>query len=203
MSVLINFKICDNSKDCSGIEVCPTKALSWDEKKKSIAIDNGKCISCGKCETACPIDAIKVAKTESEYKKIKLEIDSDPRRVSDLFVDRYGAVSVSPAFLIPKERFDVQMLESTKLAAAEFFSSKSIRCLLNSITVKDLIGDMDVKYRKIMLKEDDELAKKYNVKELPAMLFFKNGKLIGKVEGYYSVGQTEEMKKKIRNIVKQ
>ena len=36
MSVLINFKICDNAKECSGVEVCPTEALSWNEKKKNI-----------------------------------------------------------------------------------------------------------------------------------------------------------------------
>lgn len=30
MPVLINFKICDNAKDCSGIAVCPTGALSWE-----------------------------------------------------------------------------------------------------------------------------------------------------------------------------
>ena len=40
MSVLINFKICDNAKECGGIEVCPTGALSWDEENETIKIDN-------------------------------------------------------------------------------------------------------------------------------------------------------------------
>ena len=34
MSVLINFKICDNAEVCGGIEVCPTGALSWDEENE-------------------------------------------------------------------------------------------------------------------------------------------------------------------------
>lgn len=42
MAVLVNFKICDNAKECSGIEVCPTQALSWDEKEETIVIDNNK-----------------------------------------------------------------------------------------------------------------------------------------------------------------
>ncbi len=34
MSVLINFKICDNSPDCNGIRDCPTKAFYWDKENK-------------------------------------------------------------------------------------------------------------------------------------------------------------------------
>ena len=47
MPVLINFKICDNAKECNGIEVCPTGALSWNEEDQTIEIDNSKCIECG------------------------------------------------------------------------------------------------------------------------------------------------------------
>ena len=83
MSVLINFKICDNAKECGGIEVCSTGALSWDDKKETIVIDNTKCISCGLCEKACPIGAITVAKTEEEYEKIKKKIDDDPRTIEE------------------------------------------------------------------------------------------------------------------------
>ena len=87
MPVLINWKICDNAKECNGIAVCPTGALFWDEKKKSIGIDNSKCVNCGKCEESCKVEAIHVAKNEEEYKKIKEQIDADPRKRSDLFID--------------------------------------------------------------------------------------------------------------------
>jgi NAD-dependent dihydropyrimidine dehydrogenase PreA subunit len=39
MAVLVNFKICDNAKECGGIEVCPTGALSWDEENETIKIE--------------------------------------------------------------------------------------------------------------------------------------------------------------------
>lgn len=122
MPVLINFKICDNAKECNGIEVCSTGALSWDEKKKTIIIDNSKCISCGKCEEACMVDAIRVAKDEKEYKRIKKEIDQDPRKVSDLFIDRYGGTPIHPAFLIPENKFKVEVFEASKPTAAELFN---------------------------------------------------------------------------------
>ena len=42
MAVLINFKICDNAKECGGIDVCPTGALSWNDVDSKIEIDNDK-----------------------------------------------------------------------------------------------------------------------------------------------------------------
>lgn len=200
MPVLINFKICDNSEDCSGIEICPIGAFYWDKKKKTIAVDNSKCTSCGVCEEACPVGAIRVAKDEKEYNKIKREIEKDPRKLSDLFIDRYGAGPIHPAFLIPQSKFEVQILRSTNPAVVELFDRGSIECLLYSIPVKELFKDVDIRYRKIEVK-DDSLLKKYKVKELPSLLFFKAGKLVAKIDGYYDKKQKAELKEKINKII--
>ncbi|MCK5476842.1 MAG: 4Fe-4S dicluster domain-containing protein [Candidatus Aenigmarchaeota archaeon] len=199
MAVLINFKICDNSKDCSGIEVCPTNALYWNEKNETVGIDDSKCINCGKCEKACPVSAIRLAKSEAEYNKIKAEIDADPRKVSDLFTDRYGGQPIKPAFCIPQEKFDIQILQATQLSVVELFNDDSIECMVNSIPLKDLFKDMDVKYRKVEIK-DNSLLEKYNVKILPSLLFFKNGKLIGKIQGYYDNKSKKDMMEQINEI---
>ena len=200
MSVLINFKICDNAKECGGIAICPTKAIYWNEKNNKIGIDNSKCINCFKCEPSCPISAIKVAKNEEEYKKIKKEFKEDPRKVSDLFIDRYGAQTIQKVFLIPEGKFKLEVLESAKLTAVEFFNDASIMCLLGSIPIKDLFEGLNLKYRRFYAKEDS-LLKKYNIKELPALLFFKNGKLLGKIEGYFDTKKKETVKKKIKEII--
>lgn len=199
MPVLINFKICDNSEDCSGIEVCPTGAFQWSEKDKKLVIDESKCILCGKCEKSCPVEAIKVAKNEEEYEKIKKVIEEDPRKVSDLFIDRYGAIPIHPAFLIDEKKFDVQILKSTKSAVVELFNEDSIQCLVKSIPVKELFEGMDIKYRKIGI-EDKKLLDKYKVKKFPSLLFFKDGKLIGKIEGYYDAKRKDKLVQNIKKI---
>jgi NAD-dependent dihydropyrimidine dehydrogenase PreA subunit len=200
MPVLINWKICDNSVDCNGIGTCPVGAFQWNTEKKTLFIDIKKCTNCGACKTCCPVGAIRFAKTEEEVKKIQKEIDNDPRTVSDLFVDRFGATPTHPAFLIPQNNFKTKMLDSTKLCVAEFFKDNTIKCLIKSIPIKELFPNSDVKYRKVKI-ENDSILKEYEITTLPALLFFRDGKLIGKIEEYYEVGQTEVLKNKISEII--
>jgi NAD-dependent dihydropyrimidine dehydrogenase PreA subunit len=200
MTAIINFKICDNSSECSGINSCPNGAFRWNDKKKTIEIDNKKCTSCGTCEKACPVGAIRVAIDKAELKKIKKEISEDKRKISDLFVDRYGAQPIHDAFLEKEENVD-KLLNISKIPIMiEFFNADSIRCLLYSIPIKELFSGQ-IRYNKIELKTD-KLLKKYKIKKLPALLFFNNGKLVGKIEGYYERSQIKEIKNKINKIKK-
>ncbi len=135
MPVLINFKICDNGKECGGIAVCPTGALSWNETKESIEINNQKCISCGLCKKECPIHAIKVTENNEEYIKLKKEIDNNPRTTKDLFVDRYGSVAISNFFKIKIDEIN----EKTKkdcITIIEIYNPDTAKCLLKSIPSK-------------------------------------------------------------------
>ena len=200
MTVLINFKICDNAKECYGIEVCPTQAFFWDEKNKTIAVDESKCNFCGKCEKACEVDAIHIARTQEEAERIQKEIDNDPRKASDLFVDRYGAQPVSNTFLTDKNNFSQDVLEAGKLTFVEFFKEDSIMCLLYSIPVKDLFDGIDIKFRKMEIK-DNSILDKYEIKKLPALLFFRNGEMIGNVQGYFENKDKLELKEKINEII--
>ena len=201
MSVLINFKVCDNSPDCTGIQDCPTGALYWDEEKRTIAFNEDDCTLCGVCEDACLVDAIRVASTDEEYQRIKKEIDEDPRKVTDLFVDRYGAQPIQEAFLAQQDKFDIQILQSTKLTAVEVFNDDSIECLISSIPVKELLEKIphDLTYRKLEIT-DSSLLESYDVQELPALLFFNNGTLLNKIEGYYDTTRKTELIERITSI---
>lgn len=200
MPVLINFKICDNAKECGGIAVCPTGAISYDEKKESLVIDNEKCISCGLCEKECPIGAINVAKNEEEYNKIKETIENDPRTTKDLFVDRYGAAPLSEFFMIEPKDIDKKIINN-EIVIIELYNDDSIQCLLKSIPIKELVKDFSESTLFYKSECNDSVKKEYKLKELPALLVFEKGNLLGKVEGYYDENQKEKLIGQIKKII--
>lgn len=199
MAVLINFKICDNSKECGGLAVCPTGALSWDEKNENILIDNDKCISCGLCQKECPIGAIKVAKTDEEFNKIKKEIDDDTRTTKDLFVDRYGAVAISSFFKIDINEIP-EKIKKDCLTIIEIYNPETAECLLKSIPIQDLTKNLPE--NTLYYKVESENFNEYCVTELPSLLLFKNNNLLGHIDGYYDNDNIEEIQKQIDDILK-
>ncbi len=200
MAVLINFKICDNAKECGGIAVCPTGALSYNDEKESIVIDNDKCISCGRCESECPIGAIMVARTDEEYDKLKEEIDNDTRTTKDLFVDRYGATPLSEFFMI--ESVDIEnKVNNDGITLIELYNDDSIQCLLKSIAIKDLTKDLPKDTLFYKAEATDNILEKYNVNELPSLLVFKKGKILGNIDGYYTVDEKEKLLSELDEIL--
>ena len=85
--------------------------------------------------------------------------------------------------LVSEDRFDSEILRSCKPVVVELFSNDSIKCLLYSVPIRDLFNASQMGYRKIKI-EDGFLLKKYKINKLPCLLFFKNGKLLDKIEGY-------------------
>jgi len=46
--------LCTQCDDYPCVESCPVNALSIDQATTAVLVDREKCISCGKCVTACP-----------------------------------------------------------------------------------------------------------------------------------------------------
>lgn len=147
------------------------------------------------------VSAIKVAKTKSEYEKIEKEFEEDPRTINDLLVERYGAMPIDAAMIGSEEEIEEKLMDATRPFIVELYNEDSIMCLLKSIPVKQIADkfDKETRYRKIEVK-DNTLLDKYNVKELPSLLFFKNQKLVGKIEGYVEEQDKEEFLNKIEEI---
>lgn len=199
MKALINFKICDNAPECSGIAVCPTGAMHFDEDKETIVVDDDKCINCGLCEKACPIGAIRVAKSEEEYERIQKEIEEDPRTIKDLFVDRYGAAPLSEFFMLDAQDLD-EKIKNTKLVLVEAYVEDTIECLIKSIPIKDITADMSKDTLFYKVEGNEELSIKYGINEYPSLLIFKDGKYVDKVSGYYTSDVKSEFMDKIKAI---
>ena len=204
MPVVINFKVCDNAEVCNAINVCPTGAFRWNKEKKTLEINEELCINCGLCATSedsCQVGAIKFAKTEEDLEKIKKEIEEDPRTIADLMVDRYGSQPINMPFCCKEDELE-SVLTTSKICFIEVLKEELEECLIKSIPIKEIINNTtnNCLYRKVEL-ESDNIIKKFDIKELPALLIFKDNNLLGKVEGYYPIEQKEDFINKINDIV--
>ena len=141
-----------------------------------------------------------VARTDAEYDKLKKQIDNDCRTIKDLFVDRYGATPLSEFFMIESDDIE-NKVNNDVITMIELYNDDSIQCLLKSIPIKKLSKELpkDTLYYKVEATED--LMDKYSINDLPSLLMFKKGILLGHIDGYYTIDSKEEIINEIKKII--
>ena len=208
MAVKINFNICDNSPECSGIAACDTGALFWDKNGINIlgepgvlAVNNSKCISCEKCigEEGCPVGAIIFAPSDEELETITKTLDINEDQVRELFVDRYGAEPIDETICISGSELEETVMKNDGITVVECFADWSIQCLLSSIPINTILNKINV-----LCRTDGVCFFKANVTDqadegqnLPMLLIYRDAKVIAKVEGYY----TQQTEKDLLNLL--
>lgn len=185
MAVYVNFKICDNAEECSGIEVCPTDTLYWDEIEATLSTDNTKCISCDLCVEACPAGAIRVAHNSVEAAEIEYDIENDPRTYEMLMVERFGASPVDERILISAESAIHKVRDVSTLLAIEVINDEDAPCLINSVPIAELFKDNKYEYFKISIHDKGygTFADQYMVEDCPALLVFRDHALLTMAQG--------------------
>ena len=210
--VLINYNICDNAPECSGIAVCPTGALYYDDDAKRIEFDESLCCDCGACADmdgeGCPIGAIRHACDDAEYKNIRAEIDAETRTTAELNVERYGATPIDEDVALEANECEEIASKTSEFLFLEFFTDNSIRCLLHSIPIARLKEKVvDFIHKKVFVENSEvmesiKILKKYELADLPILVCYKDGKNLGEVVGYYMDKDEDTLVKKLKEIVK-
>ena len=198
MPPIINFKICDNSADCNGISMCPMGVFSWDETARTIKIDTSKCVDCGACDSFCTINALRYAKDATELARFQKEIDDDPRTVSELFVERYGATPLDDTNIFePSEQKVKNRIKSGRPVIVEFNQEKTIECLLKSVLVADIMETFhkDATFSKFYIEEKD--FKRLGITSTPCLRFYYNNELLGQIDEYFTIENQRPFMEKI------
>ena len=202
--VILNRNICDNAPECSGIEVCPTGALYWDEDKERIEYNADICINCGKCAKECPVGAILWGKDDEDYERKLQEVKNDTRRIEELVVERYGATPIDDPITVGDigEFIDSSIRE---IALLELYTDESIDCLLHSIRIEEIKDwfDEPVGYKKVHVEKEDDVSI-YGVEEYPSLLVFNQKHYIGSIAGHYDDDENSktQLREKLMSIVK-
>ncbi len=216
--VVFNYKRCDFAKDCPAISSCAaelgksTGAVRYDEKTKTIVVDedvckNHKCISKA-CTKDCA-DCFSYADTPVEY---WWEVEQVRETVFDPNYrkkDRYNSEDILDFAKLTVDNFENYLKETDCLVVLEITSSSGCCSAYSSIPILDLIPEYIYHqyYKKIVVyteTEVDYLERFFELNELPALLFILQKKIIGRVVGIYQNSSDEDvctMKNKVKEIL--
>ncbi len=214
MAIKINFNICDNARECSGIASCPTGAIYWDEaalnllsENGSICIDNRKCIACGNCvgENGCPVGAIIFANSEEELERLTEGYETDLAQVERLFVERYGAAPIDLNLCKEHNELKEIIKDNHGIILVEEFADWSIQCLLSSIPVdtiieevKDITGMNDIHYYRVDMTGEIEEGT-----ELPILSVYRECTRLCQIHGFFDNTQLDEMRDILKRKIMQ
>ena len=85
---------------------------------------------------------------------------------------------------INKENFNTEVLQSDKTVLLDFWASWCGPCRMLSPVVDQVAEERpDIKVGKVNVDEQPELAAQFGVMSIPALLVFKNGKLVNQSVG--------------------
>ena len=86
--------------------------------------------------------------------------------------------------VITKDNFDAEVLHAGKLAVLDFWAAWCGPCMMLKPVFEELSQEMpQVKFCKLDVDEERDLAIEYGVESIPTLLFFKDGRVIHKLVG--------------------
>ena len=93
--------------------------------------------------------------------------------------------------ILHKDNFDDIVLKSKEPVLVDFWASWCGPCMMLAPIVEEL--SKSHKVGKVNVDEEMELAHKYNIMTIPALLVFKDGKLVNQSVGYQSLEDLEKL----------
>ena len=87
--------------------------------------------------------------------------------------------------ILTSENFDREVLQADKPVVVDFWATWCGPCMMLSPVMEELDGEMtDVKFCKVNVDDERDLAMEYGVQSIPMLLFVKNGEIAGTSIGY-------------------
>jgi len=207
MPILINHNICDEVPECGGIEVCPTKAIYYDYKKRTIVLDQLKCIDCLKCTLpdVCPVGCFLYARNKKEETRLQKIIKPDAKKMTWLWQERYGCQPgrVKPKAIILTDNNFKTMFSKKGIKAIDVWHNDYLDCRLHSPLFKELFqrASENITKYKLDAQKYTKLANKLKAKTFPSLLILRDKVEIFRYEGYINKKSISGLSKKLKTIL--
>lgn len=210
---VFNYKRCDNAKGCPVIEKCAIEmgvpigqgAVYYDNERSKVMLDSIKCEAhecksqvcvrdCADCFTYCDTFAQKSRAEEA------IHISESVYRNDNGIIDRYNAEETTDYVRIKPEECYRYVMDSSTLVILEITANSGCCSSYDSIQIWNIMPkDIYYKYYKktILYEEKDIIMVEadFQLNELPALLFYYDGKEIGRITGIYRHCEKESEKK--------
>ena len=88
------------------------------------------------------------------------------------------------AININKNNFQNEIMDSEKTVLLDFWAPWCAPCRMVVPIIEEITGERpDIKVGKINVDEEPELANKFSIMSIPALVVMKNGKIVQQVSG--------------------
>lgn len=86
---------------------------------------------------------------------------------------------------INKDMWNKEVIQSPQLVMVDFWATWCAPCKIIAPTVEELSKEYEgkAKFVKVNTDENPDLASQYNIRGIPTLMFFKNGKIADQVVG--------------------
>ncbi|GKX68888.1 thioredoxin [Inconstantimicrobium mannanitabidum] len=89
------------------------------------------------------------------------------------------------ATIIESKDFKSQVLDANNLVVLDLFATWCGPCKMVAPIIDELSKEMtDVKFFKLDVDNNGDIAEKYQVASIPTLLFFKNGEVVDRLVGF-------------------
>ncbi len=95
---------------------------------------------------------------------------------------------------ISKENFEDEVIKSPKTVLLDFYADWCGPCRMVAPVIAELSKERtDVKFCKINVDEEEELAEKFNIFSIPALVVMKDGRIVAQEVGYRPKSEIEKI----------
>jgi thioredoxin 1 len=87
--------------------------------------------------------------------------------------------------------FETEVLKSSEPVVVDFWAEWCAPCRMIGPALEEIAGEMNgkVKIAKVNVDENQKIASQYNIRSIPALLIFKDGKLVDQTAGARPKGE--------------